>query len=148
MSSHSVDDAAGPGPSSTRAAANQHWHHSQDTDPLRVSKLLLSGGATVRVGCPMGLRVANSSRLAGVATSLPAAHSPMQVSTVQCPGHAIQLPAHAMHRIPRLLAGLAGAISRTATAPIDRLKMLLQVQEDAKGMSLREGMQKMAAEGQ
>lgn len=52
-------------------------------------------------------------------------------------------------RVYKLLlsGGLAGAISRTATAPMDRLKMILQVQEDAKGMSMRAGINKMAAEG-
>jgi solute carrier family 25 phosphate transporter 23/24/25/41 len=48
---------------------------------------------------------------------------------------------------PKSFSGLAGAISRTATAPIDRLKMILQVQEDARGMSLREGLSRIASEG-
>eukprot|EP00891_Asterochloris_glomerata_P006722 jgi/Astpho2/6722/Aster-06741 len=42
---------------------------------------------------------------------------------------------------------LAGAVSRTATAPIDRLKMLLQIQDGAQGLTLRGGLQKIAAEG-
>ncbi|GLC34516.1 hypothetical protein PLESTB_001252700 [Pleodorina starrii] len=46
-----------------------------------------------------------------------------------------------------LSGALSGAISRTATAPVDRLKMLLQTHDDAKGLSLRQGWQKMLAEG-
>lgn len=44
-------------------------------------------------------------------------------------------------------AAVAGAISRTCTAPVDRLKMLLQIQDGAQALTLRGGMQKMAAEG-
>lgn len=35
-----------------------------------------------------------------------------------------------------------------ATAPVDRLKMIMQVQDTSKrGLTLKEGMQRMAAEG-
>lgn len=49
----------------------------------------------------------------------------------------------------KLLAagGMAGAVSRTATAPIDRLKMLLQIQDTKQHMSIRQGIQRMASEG-
>eukprot|EP00798_Chlamydomonas_sp_ICE-L_P006220 gene6220-2837_t len=52
-------------------------------------------------------------------------------------------------RIHKLLVsgGLAGAVSRTLTAPIDRLKMLLQIHDNARGISLQEGWMKMRAEG-
>ncbi|KAK9789970.1 hypothetical protein WJX73_009825 [Symbiochloris irregularis] len=43
--------------------------------------------------------------------------------------------------------GLAGAVSRTATAPVDRVKMLLQVQDGVRGLTVREGWDRMASEG-
>ncbi|GLI64006.1 hypothetical protein VaNZ11_007160 [Volvox africanus] len=46
-----------------------------------------------------------------------------------------------------LSGALSGAVSRSATAPVDRLKMLLQTHDEAKGLSLRQGWQKMMAEG-
>ena len=48
---------------------------------------------------------------------------------------------------PMSFTGIAGAISRTCTAPVDRLKMLLQIQDGAQALTLRGGIQKMAAEG-
>lgn len=45
-----------------------------------------------------------------------------------------------------LSGGVAGAVSRTATAPIDRLKFILQVQ-DGQLITIRQGFSLMAAEG-
>ena len=44
-------------------------------------------------------------------------------------------------------AGVAGAVSRTATAPVDRMKLLLQVDSTVRGLTVREGWNRMAAEG-
>ena len=38
-------------------------------------------------------------------------------------------------------------MSRTATAPIDRLKMLLQIQDCQRGLTIMEGVGKMSSEG-
>jgi len=44
-------------------------------------------------------------------------------------------------------AGLAGAVSRTATAPVDRVKLLLQVQDSAHALTVRDGWNRMVSEG-
>lgn len=43
--------------------------------------------------------------------------------------------------------GVAGVLSRTATAPIDRVKMLLQVQEGSESMTIRQGVCHIYREG-
>jgi solute carrier family 25 (mitochondrial phosphate transporter), member 23/24/25/41 len=53
------------------------------------------------------------------------------------------------YRPLKLLAagGVAGAVSRTATAPIDRVKMLLQVQDTRARLPISVALRRMAAEG-
>ena len=44
-------------------------------------------------------------------------------------------------------SGVAGAVSRTATAPVDRVKLLLQVQDVGPALTIRDGFHRMASEG-
>ena len=46
-----------------------------------------------------------------------------------------------------MAVGVAGAVSRSLTAPVDRLKMLLQVQDIGSPLTIRQGIRQMAAEG-
>mmetsp|Transcript_41333 Transcript_41333/g.105695 ORF Transcript_41333/g.105695 Transcript_41333/m.105695 type:complete len:319 (+) Transcript_41333:39-995(+) len=54
-----------------------------------------------------------------------------------------------LHRLSKLFlsGGVAGVLSRTATAPIDRVKMLLQVQEGSESMTIRQGVCHIYREG-
>ncbi|QDZ17968.1 mitochondrial substrate carrier [Chloropicon primus] len=56
--------------------------------------------------------------------------------------------AEALRPYKLLLSGaVAGVVSRTSTAPIDRLRMLFQVHESRSRMTIMQGVRKMAAEG-
>lgn len=117
-------NGAGPGPGSAASARKDEEGVGHDNvHGRRAGKLLLSGG-----------KVGPRQRLSRVPTR-----------ACDCANPACAACKHApcMHA-----AGLAGAISRTATAPVDRLKLLLQVQESAKPMSIWEGVQKMRKEGE
>lgn len=57
-------------------------------------------------------------------------------------------PEDALRPFKILLAGgMAGAVSRTATAPVDRVKMLLQAHDGITPMTVRQGFRQMASEG-
>ena len=43
--------------------------------------------------------------------------------------------------------GMAGAVSRTATAPVDRVKMMLQAHDGLTPLTVRQGFRQMASEG-
>lgn len=47
----------------------------------------------------------------------------------------------------RCVLGVAGAVSRTITAPIDRLKMILMVNNETKAKGIKWGLEKMRSEG-
>eukprot|EP00216_Chloropicon_sp_CCMP2111_P001641 CAMPEP_0198238268 /NCGR_PEP_ID=MMETSP1446-20131203/3968_1 /TAXON_ID=1461542 ORGANISM="Unidentified sp, Strain CCMP2111" /NCGR_SAMPLE_ID=MMETSP1446 /ASSEMBLY_ACC=CAM_ASM_001112 /LENGTH=305 /DNA_ID=CAMNT_0043920659 /DNA_START=58 /DNA_END=975 /DNA_ORIENTATION=+ len=71
----------------------------------------------------------------------PAAQAP-------APAQAEAEPAKDVYRPFKMLfsGAVAGVVSRTSTAPVDRLRMLFQVNESSR-MTIMQGMRKMAAEG-
>lgn len=127
---------AGPGPGSSAlkvpavpAKSKQSAKLQEQlvtNDPLRTYKVFLSGGKGWQSWCAPSLQGFSFAETARAQ----ACHSKGLTDVINF-----------------LPAALSGAISRTATAPVDRLKMLLQTHDGAKGLSLRQGWQKMMAEG-
>jgi hypothetical protein len=124
-------------------AGYEDEEEEQYYDAYRPFKLLLAGGACVHVrqGC------------AGVSGQ--PSRKRHSEGRVHCAPPVCMCRFQQQQRTPRphvhpscpRPAGVAGAVSRSATAPIDRLKMLLQIHDCEKGMTIKEGIRKMSAEG-
>lgn len=102
---------------------HEQYHIEPVYDPYKTHKLLFSGG---KRGTSLRKKLTASSN----------------------PAYVLALTSHCTYPCLCVSVALSGAISRTVTAPVDRLKMILQVQDDSKrGMTLREGVQRMHSEG-
>ena len=92
--------------------------------------------------CSAGLSAGSKSSLSWLAGSL-------LLSSFSVPADWVTalLQAHFPAHKATARSGIAGAVSRTATAPVDRVKLLLQVQDVGPALTIRDGFHRMASEG-
>lgn len=113
------------------------------------------GPSTLADVTALGARASGSSRLSMNTASMQKQqvrltmpwHSPGGLVT-RCTGSTFAGHQHFLRHVSLAAAGVAGAVSRTATAPVDRLKMLMQIADGGARLTLRQAFQQMAAEGE